>query len=89
MTSSTSPAAWLPAVLARGTVITAPPARLTPAPGRHSAVEAPRLVETVATPEDVARTGRHAEDEWARLLHDPRRDDVDAFDWLGFAAAQH
>jgi hypothetical protein len=44
---------------------------------------------TITAPEDVVRTGRHAEQEWARLVHDPERDEVDAFDWLGFTAAQH
>ena len=38
----------------------------------------------IATPEDVVRSGRHAETPWSRELHDPRRDEVDAFDWLGF-----
>ncbi len=32
---------------------------------------------------EAARTGRHAEPEWARGLFDPQRDD-DPFEWLGF-----
>ena len=40
----------------------------------------------LATPQDVVRTGRHAEPEWAREAHDPHRDG-DAFEWLGFRAA--
>jgi hypothetical protein len=38
----------------------------------------------IAAPEDPTRAGRHTEAEWTRELHDPRRDEVDAFDWLGF-----
>jgi hypothetical protein len=29
-------------------------------------------------------SGRHTESEWSREMHDPQRDEVDAFDWLGF-----
>jgi hypothetical protein len=89
MTSSASSATWLPVALARAAVVTARPAQGVPIPGRHSALNAPGLVVTIAAPEDVVRTGRHAEQEWARLVHDPERDEVDAFDWLGFTATQH
>jgi hypothetical protein len=75
----TSSAAWLPTALARA-VAGAPAA---PARGRHLAPEIPGTVR-IAAPEDVTRTGRHTEPEWSRELHDPRRDEVDALDWLGF-----
>jgi len=39
----------------------------------------------IAAPEDLTRAGRHTEPQWTRELHDPRRDEVDAFDWLGFS----
>lgn len=39
----------------------------------------------IVTPGDLRRDGRHLESEWSRELHDPRRDEVDAFDWLGFS----
>ena len=41
----------------------------------------------IAAPEDLTRAGRHTEPEWTRDLHDPRRDEVDALDWLGFSAS--
>jgi hypothetical protein len=83
MTSSASPAAWLPAALARTVVRVAPPAPPARPGGRHLAPETPGVVR-IATPEDVVRSGRHTEPPWSRELHDPRRDEVDAFDWLGF-----
>jgi hypothetical protein len=89
MTSSASSAAWLPAAIARAAVVTAPPAQALPTPGRHRAPQVPGLAEAVATLEDVDRTGRHAEQEWTREVFDPERDEVDAFDWLGFTAVQH
>lgn len=79
MTSFASPAAWLPTALARA-VASAPAA---PTRGRHLAPESPGSVR-IAAPEDLTRTGRHTEPEWSRELHDPVRDEVDAFDWLGF-----
>jgi hypothetical protein len=82
MTSSASTAAWLPAAIARAAVIT-PSAHAVRPGGRHSAPETPGLVEIVAAGQ--ARPGRHAEPEWSRELHDPRRDEVDSFAWLGFA----
>ena len=57
-------------------------ANARPAGPRHLAADD---AVSVATPEDLARTGRHAEPEWSRELHDPKRDDVDPFAWLGFA----
>jgi hypothetical protein len=77
MSSSASPAAWLPAPLGRRTA--APPAN----GGRHLAPEVPGLVR-IAAPEDFTRAGRHTEAEWSRELHDPRRDEIDALEWLGF-----
>jgi hypothetical protein len=84
MIGSASPAAWLPTALARTVVRIAPPALPARPGGRHLAPEPPRVVR-IATPEDVVRTGRHVEPPWSRELHDPRRDEVDALDWLGFA----
>ena len=87
MTSFASPATWLPAALARAAVVTRPPAQNVPATGRHLAPDVPGTVR-IAAPEDLARTGRHAEPQWSREAFDPRRDEVDPFDWLGFTAAQ-
>jgi hypothetical protein len=86
MTSSASSASWLPAAIARAAVVTHAPAQHVPT-GRHLAPEVPGTVR-IAMPEDLARTGRHAEPEWSRATFDPTRDEVDAFDWLGFTAAQ-
>jgi hypothetical protein len=88
MTSSASSAAWLPAAIARAAVVTAPPAQTVPRPGRHSAPAVPGMIR-IATPEDLARSGRHAEPEWSRNLHDPERDVVDSLSWLGFAPSRH
>lgn len=77
----TSSAAWLPTALARVVAVTAAPA--APTGGRHLAPDRPGTVR-IAAPEDLTRAGRHTEPEWSRELHDPRRDEVDAFDWLGF-----
>jgi hypothetical protein len=81
MTSSASSATWLPAAIARAAVVHAAPA-VRPG-GRHLAPAVPGMVR-IAAPEDLTRSGRHTESEWSRELHDPRRDEVDAFDWLGF-----
>jgi hypothetical protein len=85
MTSSASPAGWLPAALVRI------PAARRPAPpvrthGRHSAPESP--VQAIATELDLVRPGRHAEPAWTRELFDPARDEVDPLDWLGFEPRQ-
>lgn len=87
MTSFASSASWLPAAIARAAVVTHAPAQDVPTP-RHLAPEVPGTVR-IAAPEDFTRTGRHAEPEWSRASFDPRRDEIDAFDWLGFTAAQH
>ena len=80
MTSSAAPA-WLPALLARSTVVGPAPA---PRPtARHLAPDVPGVVR-IAAPEDLTRRGRHVEPEWSRDLHDPDRDELDALDWLGF-----
>ena len=78
MSSSASPATWLPAALVRRAVV--PPSSHG---GRHLAPEIPGLVR-IAAPQDLMRTGRHTESEWSRTLHDPRRDETDALEWLGF-----
>jgi len=78
MSSSSSPAAWLPGALVRRTVV--PTATHG---GRHLAPELPGVVR-IAAPEDLTRAGRHTEPEWSRELHDPRRDVADALEWLGF-----
>jgi hypothetical protein len=40
---------------------------------------------SIAAPEEVGRSGRHAEPEWSRELFDPERDEIDPLTWLGFA----
>ena len=45
---------------------------------------APQVGDDGAAAEDLSRSGRHTEPEWSRDLHDPRRDPMDAFEWLGF-----
>lgn len=75
---SSSSATWLPAALARRAVV--PPATHG---GRHLAPDVPD-VPRIAAPEDLSRAGRHTESEWGRALHDPRRDELDALEWLGF-----
>ncbi len=84
----TSSATWLPAAIARAAVVHAPPAQKVPSTGRHLAPEVPGTVR-IATPEDLLRTGRHAEPEWSRDLHDPERDEDDSLSWLGFTPARH
>jgi hypothetical protein len=84
----TSTASWLPAALARRAVVTRPPAQTVPTTGRHLATEVPGAVR-IAAPEDLLRTGRHAETEWSREIFDPARDEVGALGWLGFSPARH
>ena len=81
MTFSASSVTWLPAAIARAAVV--PPARTSAAP-RHLAPETPGPAR-IAAVEDVVRAGRHVEPEWSRALHDPTRDEIDAFAWLGFS----
>ena len=87
MTSSTrvaSPVSWLSAALGRLPVVAPRP---RPATGpRHLAPGSPDDV-TIATPDDLRRSGRHLEPEWSRPSFDPVRD-PDPFDWLGFSPAQ-
>jgi hypothetical protein len=81
-----SSTAWLPSALARAAVVNT--ARTQPPAGpRHEAPEVPGMF-ALATPDDLARTGRHAEPEWSRAEFDPERDEIDAFAWLGFAEAR-
>jgi hypothetical protein len=87
MTTASS-ASWLPAALARAAVVSHPPAQVVPTTGRHLAPDVPGVVR-IAAPEDLGRRGRHAEPEWSRKTFDPVRDEVDAFDWLGFTAARN
>jgi hypothetical protein len=51
--------------------------------GRHRAPEPDDGELRIAMPEDLLRTGRHA-DDWARPQFDPGVDE-DPFDWLGVA----
>ena len=87
MTSSASPAGWLPAALVR---IPAPrrPAGPARATGRHCAPESPSAAQRVASPRDIVRSGRHSEPAWSRELFDPARDEMDPLDWLGFEPRQ-
>jgi len=84
MTSSASSATWLPAAIARAAVVR--PAPTVRPGGRHLAPDVPGMVR-IAAPADLTRAGRHLESEWSRELHDPRRDEADALDWLGFSEA--
>ena len=59
-----------------------------PSGGRHRAPETSEAVEFLTSEQIAAGGGRHAEPEWDRPAFDPARDDIDAFDWLGFEAAQ-
>ncbi len=88
MTSSASPASWLPAALARAAVVSRPPTPAVATTGRHLAPDVQGTVR-IAAPEDLTRRGRHAEPEWSRESFDPERDEIGAFDWLGFTAAQN
>ncbi|TQN44223.1 hypothetical protein FHU33_3718 [Blastococcus colisei] len=88
MTTRPSSASWLPAAIARAAVVNAPPAQDVPRSGRHSAPEVPGTMR-IATPEGLLRTGRHAEPEWSRDLHDPKRDEADSLSWLGFRPTRH
>jgi hypothetical protein len=83
MTSSASSATWLPAAIARaaGVSLTAPTRSQR---GRHRAPEAPGTLTFATTHEQLAHTGRHAEQEWSRELFDPRRDVGDSLSWLGY-----
>jgi hypothetical protein len=79
----TSSASWLPAGIARASVVSAPPAQKVPGRGRHSAPEVPGTLR-IATPQDLLRSGRHAEPEWTRDLpvYDALRDEMAAVDWF-------
>jgi len=83
MTSSALPASWLPAPITRvlGAQEPTGPRHLAPADP-----DAPLRI--VPAGPELTRVGRHAEREWSRELFDPKRDEIDAFDWLGFTAAQ-
>jgi hypothetical protein len=84
MSSTVSPAAWLQASISRSVHASAAPTT----GGRHRAPEVPGVVEFLTSEQIAAGPGRHAEPEWTREAFDPARDEVDAFDWLGFQAAQ-
>ena len=83
MSSTVSPAAWLQTILARPVHTAA-----ATTSGRHRAPEVSGEVEYLTSEQIAAGPGRHAETEWSRELFDPARDQVDVFDWLGFATAQ-
>jgi hypothetical protein len=84
----TSTASWLPAAITRAAVVSARPAQKVPSTGRHAAPEVPGAVR-IATPEDLMRTGRHAETEWSRRRHDLKRDEADPMSWLDFTPSRH
>jgi len=84
MSSTVSPAAWVQAALVRSVHATAAPTT----GGRHRAPEVTDAVEYLTSEQIAAGPGRHAEPDWNRESFDPARDDVDAFDWLGFEAKQ-
>lgn len=76
MSSAASSASWLPVPFAHRAAAAADG-------GRHLAADVPGGLR-IAAPDDLTRAGRHTESEWDRTLHDPRRDELDAFEWLGF-----
>jgi hypothetical protein len=80
MSSSASPAAWLPAV-SRAPAAPGPSGPRHLAPGTEAEHEA--VFAALAENDDTPR-GRHAEPAWSRELFDPRRDG-DALAWLGFS----
>jgi hypothetical protein len=84
MSSTVSPTAWVQATIGRSVHATAAPTT----GGRHRAPETPDAVEYLTSEQIAAGPGRHAEPEWTREAFDPARDEVDAFGWLGFQAAQ-
>jgi hypothetical protein len=83
MSSSTSPATWLPVAFPRATPISpaAPSGPRHLAPGTEAEHEA--VFAAWAEHDDTPR-GRHAEPAWSRELFDPRRDG-DPLAWLGFS----
>jgi len=81
--SSAFPAQWLD--LARSAHVAA---QAVSTGGRHRAPETPGQVELLTSEQIAAGGGRHAEAEWSREAFDPVRDEIGAFDWLGFEAAQ-
>lgn len=84
----TSSASWLPAAIARAAVVSTRPAQNVPSTGRHAAPEMGGTIR-IATPDDLMRTGRHAETEWSRGLQNPTRDEGDSLAWLGFKPSRH
>jgi hypothetical protein len=84
----TSSATWLPAAITRAAVVSARPAQRVPSTGRHVAPQVPGDVR-IATPEDLMRTGRHAEIGGSRRQHDPKRDEADPTSWLGSTPSRH
>ncbi len=81
--SSAFPAQWLS--LARSADLAA---QQVSTGGRHRAPETVSQVELLTSEQIAAGHGRHAEGEWTRAAFDPARDEIGAFDWLGFEAAQ-
>lgn len=81
--SSAFPAQWQS--LARSTHVAA---QAVPTGGRHRAPETASPVELLTSEQIAAGVGRHAEGEWTRETFDPLRDEIGAFDWLGFEAVQ-
>jgi hypothetical protein len=84
MSSTPFPAAWLQAAIGPSVHASAAPTT----GGRHRAPESADVVEYLTSEQIAAGAGKHAEPEWSRETFDPARDEVDAFDWLGFQAAQ-
>jgi hypothetical protein len=81
--SSAFPAPWLN--LAHATHAAA---QTVSTGGRHRAPETPDEFELLTSEQIAGGGGRHAEGEWTREVFDPARDEIGAFDWLGFEAAQ-
>jgi len=84
----TSTASWLPAAIARAAVVSTRPAQNVPSTGRHAAPQVPGALR-IATPEDLMRSGRHAEREWSHDQHDPGHDQGNSLAWLRFTPSRH
>ena len=80
MSSTATPASWLPSAFVRLAVPASAPA---PAGPRHLAPDADVARSDAVATETGPSAGRHAEPEWSREVFDRLRDE-DPFAWLGF-----
>jgi hypothetical protein len=83
MSSTISPASWLPSAIVR-LAVPAPAPAPAPAGPRHLAPDADAHRLDAVPTETISSRGRHAEPEWSREVFDHLRDE-DPFSWLGFS----